>query len=143
MNSHERQFVVKLKALLEKYNASIAFDFGEGSDTHGIYDERIALYVAGNKAEVLSVSGYQLDPCDLDNIEPPHLETPTYTAFCQSISGRGTIWIQAIDAPGVPEARERAIEACADDWDCLPEEIHFLGLAVGDIEIADWHDLDD
>lgn len=38
-------FKRELKALLEKYNASISFEVGPGSDTHGLYDEEIMVHL--------------------------------------------------------------------------------------------------
>lgn len=40
----EVEFCLELKALLEKYNASIEFEVGSGSDTHGLYDEKMVAY---------------------------------------------------------------------------------------------------
>lgn len=66
-----------------------------------------------------------------------------YTAFCQSVSGKGTIWIDKIEASTVEDAKQLAREVCADDWKCDPENVHCLGIARGNVEIADWDDLGD
>jgi hypothetical protein len=39
------EFLKELQALLEKHKASINFHCGDGSDTHGIYDEGIEVTV--------------------------------------------------------------------------------------------------
>lgn len=44
-------FKVELKELLERYNASISFSVGEGSDTHGLYDEKMILTVNEDSKE--------------------------------------------------------------------------------------------
>jgi len=36
-----KQFKKELKELLNKYDATIGFSVGEGSDTHGLYDEQM------------------------------------------------------------------------------------------------------
>lgn len=36
-------FKAELAALLEKYNATIGFSCGEGSDTFGLYDEKMVV----------------------------------------------------------------------------------------------------
>lgn len=62
MNKSE-QFKEELKALLLKYNASIDFSVGEGSDTYGLYDESITLSI--EDTEVYSISGYGISAYDL------------------------------------------------------------------------------
>lgn len=71
-----------------------------------------------------------------------------FTAWCQQSDGRGTIWIGSIeletDGDYLPYAKLMAREACAADWgadDC--SDIHCLGLAMGNVEIIDWEDLND
>lgn len=67
-----------------------------------------------------------------------------YTAFCQDTSGRGTIWIDKVEASTVEDAKNLAREACADDWGYEDaSQIHVLGIARGNVEIADWEDLGD
>jgi hypothetical protein len=65
----------------------------------------------------------------------------TYTAFCQHVSGRGTIWIDKVEGDDINDACERAAEACAADWECDPDTVHVLGLAKGDCEIVIWEDI--
>ena len=67
----------------------------------------------------------------------------TFTAFCQHVSGRGTIWIDKVTADDVNAACDAAAEACAADWETDTDEIHVLGLAKGDCEIVIWEDISD
>ena len=62
----------------------------------------------------------------------------TFTAFCQEAYGSGTIWISTVEADDVLTAISLAREACAEDWDYDPEDIHVLGIAAGDVEILHW-----
>lgn len=65
-----------------------------------------------------------------------------YTAFCQHVSGSGTIWISDVIAPNTDAAIEIARTRCSEDW-CIPaEDIHVLGLAAGSVEILHWEDID-
>lgn len=41
---HE-EFKKELRSLLEKYEACISAEVGEGSDTHGIFDEGMAICI--------------------------------------------------------------------------------------------------
>lgn len=41
MKQEHKQFLIELKELLEKYNASINWTCGDGSDTYGIYDDKM------------------------------------------------------------------------------------------------------
>lgn len=55
------EFLSKLKALLKEYNATISFDVGEGSDTHGLYEEEMVIsFQMPNfvEEEVLTVPGW-------------------------------------------------------------------------------------
>lgn len=46
---HIEAFKQELKALLEKYDATIDANVGSGSDTHGIYDETMEISIRDNK----------------------------------------------------------------------------------------------
>ncbi len=59
-----REFLLELAALLEKYGASIGFGCGEGSDTHGLYDERIGVSF-GDNTEVVLAEGWCVDSKDI------------------------------------------------------------------------------
>jgi len=39
------QFLQELGLLMKKYNATIAFEVGDGSDTYGLYDEKMVCSV--------------------------------------------------------------------------------------------------
>lgn len=66
-----------------------------------------------------------------------------YTGFCQEVTGKGTIWIGAIEADTQDEAINKARAECAVDWTCHEEDIHVLGLAEGDVNILVWEDIDE
>lgn len=66
----------------------------------------------------------------------------TYTAFCQDIDGRGTIWISDVEADSPESAAGEAREKCAEDWGCDVEGVHCLGIAEGNVNILLWDDLD-
>lgn len=78
-----------------------------------------------------------------------------YTAFCHDSGGKGTIWISALEVPinddkdiEMEAAKQTAIEMCARDWEHfdgdsdvpLTDSIVCMGLATGEIDIADWDD---
>lgn len=65
-----------------------------------------------------------------------------YTAFCQQPNGRGTIWINNVEADSLEQATVLACEDCACDWACEPEEVHCLGIAEGDVTILYWDDVE-
>lgn len=58
----------ELKALLEKYDCSICFEFDDCTDTHGIYGECIEIIENKTDKVLISVSGYGLDAKDLNNV---------------------------------------------------------------------------
>jgi len=66
-----------------------------------------------------------------------------FTAFCQAKQGHGTIWIESISAYNVEEAIKDAQQACAEAWEYDVENIHVLGIALGNVEIAYWEDIGD
>jgi len=65
-----------------------------------------------------------------------------FTAFCQETSGKGTIWIGPVEVAenDCEKAIAEAREVCASEWDMDVEEVHCLGLAVGDVDIVYWED---
>ena len=67
-----------------------------------------------------------------------------YTVFCQESSGTGTIWIDMLTADKTTTMESiaaRARKKCARDWECDPEDVHCLGVARGNVQIAYWEDL--
>jgi hypothetical protein len=67
----------------------------------------------------------------------------TYTAFCQSVDGTGTIWIAPVEGEDLSQAIVDAKSKCAADWDCETDDVHVLGLAEGNVKIVYWEDLND
>ena len=63
-----------------------------------------------------------------------------FTAFCRGSDGTGTTWISSIEAESADAAMEAAINECADDWECSPEDVECIGLAEGDVKILFWED---
>lgn len=55
-------FKKELKALLEKYSASICFEVGDASDTHGLYDEAMVIVF---KDTELRFDGWSIEKNDL------------------------------------------------------------------------------
>lgn len=63
-------FRAELKALLEKYNASINFSVGSCSDTHGLYDEKMVISHrpdAGSfkEIDIIEINGWCISPYEL------------------------------------------------------------------------------
>lgn len=67
----------------------------------------------------------------------------TFTAFCQSSDGTGTVWIDTVQAPDLQSAIGEARQQCAIAWGCEIPFVHCLGIAAGDVEILQWDDLND
>lgn len=66
----------------------------------------------------------------------------TYTVFCQQSDGRGTIWIDSVDATCAEEAATLGKANCAADWEYEDlADIHVLGVAAGEVDILTWEDL--
>jgi len=56
-------FITELKDLLKKHNAQIDFECSDGSDTHGIHDANLSIYV--DRKRVAKVIGWSLDASEL------------------------------------------------------------------------------
>lgn len=67
----------------------------------------------------------------------------TFTVFCQEPSGSGTIWIGTVTVPepDVDQAIEAGRQACAEDWNREPKDVHVLGVVLGEAEICYWEDI--
>jgi len=57
---NKKQFLKELKELLEYYEVSISFKVGEGSDTYGLYGERMVIEDK-NEKEIFSYNGWGID----------------------------------------------------------------------------------
>ena len=88
----------------------------------------------------------RLLPCDecgaLDSTPTDEKPARTFTAFCQQANGRGTIWIQAVEAETLEDAIHTAINDCADAWGYDAAAVHCLGLIEGEATVAHWQDLE-
>lgn len=74
-------------------------------------------------------------------IEP---DPRTFTVFCQSGDGTGTIWIGAVTAESAEAAALAGQAQCTEQWGRhAAEGVHVLGVARGDVEILQWDDLPD
>lgn len=72
----------------------------------------------------------------------PEPDLKTYTVFCQERTGKGTIWIDTVEAPDPDEAASLGRTQCTKSWEFYDEDnVHVLGVATGDIEIVMWDDL--
>jgi hypothetical protein len=64
-----KEFKRELKDLLTRYNAMICFNVGDGSDTYGLYNERMTIeHRVENTFEykpLVEVSGWGIDKSDI------------------------------------------------------------------------------
>lgn len=66
------EFLNKLKALFEEYNASVGFECSSGSDLFGVYGEKIVFSIVENdngrdkEINVLEVDGYYANKNDIE-----------------------------------------------------------------------------
>lgn len=67
----------------------------------------------------------------------------SFTAFCQSADGTGTIWIDGVEAENADAAVDAAVAKCAAAWEVDADDVHCLGIAEGDVKILYWNDLND
>lgn len=65
MASELSNFKRELRELLQKYNASIEVGYADCSDTHGMYDEHMAVSFRNGKSERLTEYGWGIDAGDL------------------------------------------------------------------------------
>jgi len=65
-----KEFKRELKDLLTKYNAFISFNVGDGSDTYGLYNERMTIEHrigdSRNYVTLLEVDGWVIDKSDIE-----------------------------------------------------------------------------
>lgn len=70
-NIEIQKFIVELKTLLTKYNASIAFSVSSCSDTHGLYDEKMVVSIRPDsksfkEIDILEVPGWNISAGDIE-----------------------------------------------------------------------------
>ena len=58
-------FATELKALLEKHNVTIMWTCGDGSDTHGIYDENMVIQDNNTNDNLIEIYGSCIGISDL------------------------------------------------------------------------------
>lgn len=91
---------------------------------------------------LLVLDGHLYDAGPLPHAPSPEPELKTYTVFCQERTGKGTIWIDTVQAVDPDEAASLGRTQCAKSWEFYDEDnVHVLGVATGDIEIVMWDDL--
>lgn len=64
-NNKKGNFLLELKELLSKYDATIGFTVSSDSDTYGLYEE--AMIIKSGGANVLRVEGWAFDANDINN----------------------------------------------------------------------------
>jgi len=75
------------------------------------------------------------------NPAPAESETKEYTVWCRGSDGRGTIWIESVEATSPDAAKEAGRARCMEDWgEDDPAEVQVLGLAEGGVHILEWDD---
>ena len=64
----------------------------------------------------------------------------THTVFCQHVDGTGTVHIAPVNAIHIEKAKNKALVACADDWNYPVDHVRVLGVAEGVVKIIEWND---
>ena len=69
-NMEIQSFRAELKALLEKYNAYINFSVGPGSDTYGLYEEKMVIShrpdpKSFREVDIIEIDGWGISAYDL------------------------------------------------------------------------------
>lgn len=103
----------------------------------GLYLAVDASYVEQEVDDIVSPYGHGV--LSLSSDDP---EMMTYTAFCRSVLGEGTTWIDTLEGPAddVDAIKCEARAKCALDWCVTQEEVVCIGLAKGDVSVVDWED---
>lgn len=66
----------------------------------------------------------------------------TYTVWVCEAGGSGTTHIQAYTAENETAAAEAALDQVQKDWgDDDRDNLHILGIALGDVTIMEWNDI--
>jgi len=68
MTPIEKEFVVKLRNLLDEYGAEIHWDCDPSSDTHGINGERMEIVFRGNHENIAIPYQNWISPCNLNEL---------------------------------------------------------------------------
>jgi hypothetical protein len=58
------QALAELQAVMKKWDMTFYWDCGEGSDTHGLYDEEVGILIVGEEV-IYSTEGSSFDSSDL------------------------------------------------------------------------------
>ena len=78
-----------------------------------------------------------------ENLQPPQpSELKPFTVWCRESNNTGTTWIDNVDATDVEDAKVKAVEKCAQDWQQDSDGITCIGVAEGDVKILDWDDIE-
>lgn len=64
----------------------------------------------------------------------------TYTGFCIHKDGKGTTWINTVQASSIEAAQDTARDECAADWECSADDVQCIGIAAGNVDILFWED---
>jgi len=69
----------------------------------------------------------------------------TVTAFCTDANDyESTMWVEAFEVPDdatVESMKQIARERCAEDWGYDVDDVQFVGLASGNVDIIVWEDV--
>ena len=65
---------------------------------------------------------------------------PVFTVFCRNANDTGTTFITSTDADDIEQAKQNALEECAEAWDQDETTIRVVGVAEGDVTILEWDD---
>jgi len=71
MTDRDKEFLRKLKELMEEYNASVGFTCSDGSDTYGLYDDHLEICIneGGFKDRVVFESdGWWIESGDIRKV---------------------------------------------------------------------------
>lgn len=61
-----KEFKKELSELLKRYDVGIGFTCGTGSDTYGLYDDRIVIQENGTEKNIIEADGWWLSESDIE-----------------------------------------------------------------------------
>lgn len=69
----------------------------------------------------------------------------TVWVWAPLVEDRGTHYITCVEAQGIPQAKDIALQECHEAWDgCYePQSLQVLGVAAGDVEILEWKETEE